>query len=477
MITPAHISAFLEAAASAGQDLDALLVHQDGRRVFEHYWWPHSRETLHSLHSATKSFTGIAVGFAVDAGALSLDDRVLDFFPDEAPASPSENLSLMTVRDLLTMRTGHRVTPSGAKWRLLTTSWTRAFLAEEVGRRPGEEFSYSSASSHMLSAIVSRVVGESIAEYLRPRLFEPLGIDHYVWESDPEGYSSGGNGLSLRADDFAKWGILHRDGGRWDGRQVVPQWWVEESTRPQVAPIARLVFDGVDYRPGTVSDDIRLGYGYQVWRGRQDSFYASGLFGQLCIVVPDRELVVVLNAATSGNLLQTAYEVLLAPEPVPRAAGDAFADIQARLRSTSAAPVLPSQSRPLTARRYACPPNDEGIDFVTVEQIGGDVVLTIEDQRGRHQVIAGLGSWRSGRSSMTTTLLHHSYQEESARVQAGARWMDPATLVIDVWFVETPFHDTVRLSFGDDDQTVTWRHTVNVNSGPTELAPVAAVAG
>jgi CubicO group peptidase (beta-lactamase class C family) len=469
---PDRIAAFLDAAEAAGVELHSFIVHQNGETTFESYWWPHTRQTLHATHSSTKSFTGVAVGLAIDDGKLGLDDRVLDFYPEFEPIGDSTNLELLTVRDLLTMRTGHEVTPSGAEWRLLTTSWVNAFLSAEVGRRPGEQFSYSSATAHMLSAIVQRVVGEPISEYLRPRFFEPLGIERSTWDSDPEGISSGGNGLSLTAPDFLKWGLVHLDGGRWQGKQVVPEWWVRESTRAQVEPITNPAFDGRVYRPGTETDPLRVAYGYQVWRGPQNSYYTLGLFGQICMVLPDRDLVLVFTAATaSTRLLPLIYEVLLAPSAgaVP---SPSFASLRERAHATEQEPLLTTSAQQLPATVYDADANAEGLSSIGVEGRDDAVHLTLADSRGEHRVTAGLGRWLSGRTGMTTTLLHHSYQDDAALIEAGARWIDERTLTVEIVFVETPFHETITLEF--DRDKLCWNHSVNVNSGPTELPEVTA---
>jgi len=201
-----RIRRFLNELERRSLTLHSLLLYRSGRVATEQYWWPYRADRPHMTHSATKSFTGTAVGFALAEGRLRLDEKVVSFFPDQVPATASRWLRAMTVGDLLTMRTGHPVGLSGKTWRLIDTSWVAEFLGAEVADPPGQRFTYSSATSHMLSAIVARATGESVAEYLRPRLFEPLGFQAHSWEADPEGNSSGGNGLSLRSVDLPQVG-------------------------------------------------------------------------------------------------------------------------------------------------------------------------------------------------------------------------------------------------------------------------------
>jgi CubicO group peptidase (beta-lactamase class C family) len=222
------------------------------------------------------------VGLAIGEGKLSLDDRVLSFFPDDAPAEPSENLRAMRVRDLLTMSTGHESEP------ILTAEkpWVRSFLAHPVPRPPGTHFVYNSTATYTLSAIVQKVTGQKLLEYLQPRLFEPLGIENAQWDDSPQGISVGGWGLRIRTEDIAKFGLLYAQRGRWNGRQLLPETWADQATAKQVA-------NGTD--PGK---DWTQGYGYQFWRCRHGAYRGDGAFGQFCVVMPEFDAVLAMTADT-----------------------------------------------------------------------------------------------------------------------------------------------------------------------------------
>jgi hypothetical protein len=322
----------------------------------------------------------------------------------------------------------------------------------------------------MLSAIVQRVVGEPVSEYLQPRLFQPLGITNYTWSRDPEGISSGGNGLSLTARDFLKWGQVYLQGGCWHGQQVVPRCWIQESSAAQVSPITNPSFDGKVYRPGTESDRFHTGYGYQVWRGPGSSYFAVGLFGQLCVVDPDRDLVVAINAASSEDgLIEDIFDVLL-DDSSTTDDQDGSAALDARTLTNTRPPALSSAEHKPVSASYVLDDNSEEITSISVDADDDQVTLIIEDRRGHHTVTGGLGAWRSGTTTMSTMLLHHSYQDEHPPVEVGARWETDQTLVLDVIFVETPFHDTFTLKFNGD--VVRMAHSVNVNSGATRLPEV-----
>lgn len=281
-VPSAAIRAFVEAADKRVGTMHSFMLVRHGHVIAEGWWKPQSPDTPHVLHSLSKSFTSTAVGLAIGEGRLSLDARVLSFFPEDAPAEPSENLRALRVRDLLTMSTGHESEPKfGAD-----SSWVRAFLAHPVPRPPGTHFLYNSPATYMASAIVQKVTGQTLVEYLRARLFEPLGIENPQWDSCPRGINVGGWGLHLRTEDIAKFGQLYAQHGRWNGRQLLPVTWVQQATAAQVA-------NGTD-----PTKDWTQGYGYQFWRCRHDCYRGDGAFGQFCVVLPEFGAVLAMTADT-----------------------------------------------------------------------------------------------------------------------------------------------------------------------------------
>ena len=188
-------------------------------------------EVRHSLYSLSKSFTSTAVGLAIAEGKLSVDDQVLKFFPEDAPAQPGNNLQSMRVSDLLRMSTGQQVEPG----RTTKEAWTKTFLAQPVQFKPGTHFLYNTSATYMQSAIVQKVTGQTVLDYLQLRLFEPLGIEEPTWEQSPQGISTGGYGLSIRTEDIAKFGQLYLQKGKWADKQLVPAAWVEAATARQTS--------------------------------------------------------------------------------------------------------------------------------------------------------------------------------------------------------------------------------------------------
>jgi CubicO group peptidase (beta-lactamase class C family) len=273
----------------AGDKIDTLhsfMLLRHGQVIAEGWWKPEAADKPHVLASLSKSFNATAVGLAISEGKLSLDDPVLKFFPADAPAEPSENLKAMTVRDLLTMTGGHDVEaksgPGGPS--------VKTFLAHPVPHKPGTHFQYNTLGSYTLSAIVTKVTGQTTLEYLKPRLFEPLGIESPEWGTSPEGNSLGGYGLKLRTEDVAKFGQLYLQKGKWNGKQLVPEKWVEQATSKQVPN------DGESH--SKIGIDWVQGYGFQFWRSTHNAFRGDGAGGQLCVVIPDKDAVIAITADT-----------------------------------------------------------------------------------------------------------------------------------------------------------------------------------
>ncbi len=477
----------LHRLADRDMRLHSLLVHHAGRKVLDLWQWPHDPELKHHTHSATKSFTGTAVGFAEAEGLLSLEDPVAGFFDGRLPGRPSENFHRMRVRDLLTMRTGHGRGLSGATTRLLPTGWVEEFLHEPVVEPPGHQFTYSSTTSHVLSAIVQRVAGEPVDTYLRPRLFEPLGITDYTWERDPEGVSSGGNGLSLRPRDLLAFGVLYLQDGVWEGRRVLPVGWPGKASALHVERAVGGEWNGREFLPPAPDAVADSGYGYQFWTTEDRVYSASGIFGQECMVFPGHDGVVVVTGAMGGNsyhdlpdMLRNAFRASFAgPGPDPAAEAEAADEVERLVLRARAPERTDATPRRVGFRAvYDVASGEQGLTSLAVEVRADSVLVVVEDERGRHPIEHGLGSWVLQRTGVSVWRLHHSYQDTAARVLASAEWADgdggaPDVLRLTWHFLETPFIDRVTLRFGADALTI--EHEVNVNSGPTVLPPVRAV--
>ena len=284
--------------------LHSIMILKHGEVVLEKWFNGESAEKPHVMHSVSKTFTAAAVGLAINEGKLSLSDPVVKFFPDKLPAQPSELLKAMTVRDLLTMTCGHDTEPARGD------DWERDFLAWPVVHKPGEYYLYNSLGTYMLAAIVQKVTGEKLIDYLDTRLFQPLHIDRPQWDESPQGINCGGWGLYLKTEDMAKMGQLFLQEGKWNGEQIVPAAWLKEMSSYQVpsAPSGTRFEDLEKAGLNKDNNEWVQGYGYQMWICRHNAFRADGFAGQYIMVFPDRDAVLVLT--TSSSLYQPYIDLI-----------------------------------------------------------------------------------------------------------------------------------------------------------------------
>ena len=264
-------------------DIHHVMVVRHGKVVAELHPTPFRAEDSHTLYSASKTFVSLAVGCAIDDNLLRLDDRVMTFFPDKRTNRVSDNMAAMTVRDLLMMASGMK-----PDWTMRnnSTEWVKDWLAKPVDDKPGTLFQYDSMCTFMLSAIVQRVTGHTVLEYLDLKLFGSMHITVADWETSPDGINTGGWGLRVQAETMAKLGQLLLNKGSWNGQQLVSADYVEQAC-------SRLIDGGA--KETVPATDGNQGYGYQVWQSKwPGSYRADGAMGQYTVVVPQEDLVVVI---------------------------------------------------------------------------------------------------------------------------------------------------------------------------------------
>lgn len=299
----------------------ALKVLCHGRTVFEKAWAPHDLDTPHVLNSATKTFVSMAAGLAISEGLLTLDSPICDYF--DLPQALCETYRGLRVRHLLNMTTGHDVDLSfrrfeggflRERWAAdeMGPDWVHRSLGIRPAAAPGERFAYANRGPCLLSCILTRLTGQSLVDYLTPRLFEPLHISKPAWEQAPAGCSRGASGLRLNAHELARFGQMLLDGGRFEDRQIIPEDWVREAARRQAGPE-----DAKGIPP-----DWAQGYGYGLWMCRHGAYRADGACGQYCVVMPGQDMVVVLlgGRGRSDDMQQTLdiiWQYLLTDEAEP----------------------------------------------------------------------------------------------------------------------------------------------------------------
>ena len=298
---------YLQEANKSGLEHHGFMFLRHGKVIAEGYWKPFERHQVHTLYSLSKSFTSTAVGLAVKEGLIKLSDKVISFFPELLPEVVSNNLAKMEIHHALSMATGHTSDTIPSMRAAQNVSWVKTFLARPVEKEPGTHFLYNTGSSYVLSAIVSKVSGQSVQEYLSSRLYKPLGITQADWEQSPEGYNVGGYGLRVTADDIARFGQLYLQKGSWNGNQILPSSYVEEATKSHI-----------NSNPG--DGDWSQGYGYQYWRCKPGFYRGDGAFGQFCIVMPQHDAVLaVLSESTDMQKQMTMMWNTILPGIKPQA--------------------------------------------------------------------------------------------------------------------------------------------------------------
>lgn len=299
--TPASIAAAMDSlladdAADESVKFESVIILKHGNVIYENWFGKAAADKPHAMHSVSKSFTATAVGMCVDAGLLKVTDKLVDFFPDQLPEEVSDNLKAVTVHDLLTMNCGHETEPKR------DGNWVESFLAHPVLREPGTWYCYNSLGTYMLSAIVQKLTGEKVVDYLTPRLFEPLGIDVPKWAESPQGINAGGWGLEIKTEDMAKFGQLFLQKGKWGDKQLVSEAWVAEASKYQVPSVpAGTRPDQVEERGLTQENcTFLLGYGYQMWMCPDNAYRADGARGQYIMIIPDSDAVIAVTADTDN---------------------------------------------------------------------------------------------------------------------------------------------------------------------------------
>jgi CubicO group peptidase (beta-lactamase class C family) len=450
---------FLDAVAKSKHEMHSIMILRHGKVIAEGWWSPYRPDLKHTLYSLSKSFTSTAVGFAVGEGKLRVSDKVISFFPDKLPEKVSDNLAQLTIKDLLSMSVGQAPDPTGPI--VISNDWIRSFFATPILKTPGSEFLYNSAATYMLSAIVQKVTGEKIVDYLKPRLFEPLGIYGMDWETDPAGINVGGWGFRVKTEDIARFAQLYLQRGKWNGKQVLPEAWVEEATTFKI-----------DNAPGMPqirkdSSDWRQGYCYQFWRSRYNSYRGDGAFGQYALVLPDQDAVIAITSET-GDMqgeLNLVWQYLL---PAMQINNKTFnkndAEALKKKLEMLKLPLPPKADTAfvepvLTAKKFKIEPNTKNIETIFFNEKNKVITLTINAKSETYSINFGDGKWMEG----TTTMLGPSLVEAAknhftglppSQIAGSYSWKDPKTLEMKLRYIDSPHSLQITISFNDNNVSV-----------------------
>ncbi|MEK4295113.1 serine hydrolase [Paenibacillus odorifer] len=454
-ISSAAISSFIDAVETQSLGLHSFMLLRHGYVVSEGWWSPYKSDLPHMLFSLSKSFTSTAIGIAVTEKLITLDNSVISFFPEEAPATITDNLSNMTIRHLLIMGTGHVVDTMDTLHKSADGNWVKAFFSVPVEKQPGTHFLYNTGASYMLSAILQRVTGQTLLEYLEPRLFAPLGIHGATWQSCPRGINTGGFGLSITTEDIAKFGQLYLQKGIWNNQRILPEQWINEATSKHISN-------------GEGDHDWALGYGYQFWRCQHGAYRADGAFGQLCVVLPDQDAVIAITAASNSiqGILNAVWEHLLPNmKDVPLLEEQALAaKLADQLKNLSIDPPQLQRSsfqeNQLNGITYTLDDNQFSLATISISFNNDEAEVTLITKLGEKNVIRlGRGQWLESFALILEPFMN--------RIMSSFTWTAEDQLKLSLLFVEMPFLITLDINILEN--MLILKQRINVNMGPLEF--------
>jgi len=456
---------FLDAIPNTNNEFHSFMILRHGKVVAEGWWKPYSANLKHTMYSVSKSFTATAVGFAVAEKRISVDDKVISFFPEDLPDSVSPYLSELRIKDLLSMSVGQAPDPTG-EVSANNDNWVKGFFKIPILYQPGSKFLYNSAATFMLSAIVQKVTGQRTLDYLQTRLFNPLGISGIDWEINPQKINVGGWGLRLKTEDMAKFGQLFLQKGKWNGKQVIPASWVEDASTKKIDQ------DPTASQARKDSSDWLQGYCYQMWRSRNNSYRGDGAFGQFIIVLPEKDAVIVITSETPN--MQSEFNLVwkyLLPAfhdgKLP-ADEDAVKILKKKINNLAL---------PLTVSvPAAIEKNISGKTFnvndgrrnatVNFEFKNGVCYVEVKNDSAAYKIGFGSGKWVMGETKKSGPYLvararANRSEISSYKIAGSYSWKTENVLELVLRYIESPHTETIRCSFDGNNLKMEFENSFN----------------
>ena len=447
-VSSAGIIDFLNAVDTGSIELHSFMFIRHGKVIAEGWWAPYGSDYRHLLYSASKTFTATAIGLAVSENRLKITDKVISFFPYSLPDSVSKTMRKMTVRNMLMMSTGQDQEPRRGG----NDDWIKSFIADVPDKEPGTVFKYNNTATFMLSAIVQQVTGQTVFDYLMPRIFQPLAIRGIDWDLNPQGINLGMIGLRLRTEDMAKFGQLLMQNGVWNGKQLIPKEWIKEATSFQIESN-----DPVNKRPKDLNDWAQ-GYCYQMWRGRNNSVRLDGMAGQYVMLFSDKDAIVVLtaNARNTQNELDLVHNYLFtaikSDKALPVNPG-LNSELQKRqasliLKPVTAAGLSKSELElKISGKEFDLGDNSNNIESVYFAFNGDECSFAIKRDGNISIIKTGKEKWEVS-NTLTSSLLgtpriasksvdaNYKIIQPIIKVAASYSWTDMNTLELTARFIE-----------------------------------------
>jgi CubicO group peptidase (beta-lactamase class C family) len=455
-VDPAGILTFLETLESAPDiEMHSLMIIRHGQVIAEGWWAPYAPDQVHLLYSLSKSFTSTAAAFAIAEGLLDLDTTVLSYFPELDSEITDPHSRSILVRHVAAMASGHLEETIEKSLAIDPIEPVRGFLLIPPDREPGTVFAYNQPCTYCLAAIIQRLTGQTLTAYLRPRLFDPLGIGQVGWQQDPDGRDIGYTGLHATTDAIARFGLLYLQRGVWNGQRLISEEWVAEATRMQIES------------PNEPNPDWRQGYGYQFWMARH-GYRGDGAYGQFCVVLPEQDAVIATTGGTENmqgildavwtHLLPAMADGPLAPSPVAkqlsaRLDGLELAAFQANPAPTASATAWDDASFLPTGGECEAQPS---LTCVRLRRDGEHWQLTFIEPDGAFSALVGTGGWRAN--------LAADHGRSSVPVAVSGGWTAEDTFRAEMIFLETPHRLDLSCSLDAGTFQASWR-TVPLRPG------------
>ena len=448
-VDPAGILTLLDALESAPDiEMHSLMIIRHGQVISEGWWAPYAPDQVHLLYSLSKSFTSTAAAFAVAEGLLDLDATVLSYFPELDSEITDPRSRSILVRHVAAMASGHLEETIERSLAIDRIEPLRGFLLIPPDREPGTVFAYNQPCTYCLAAIVQRLTGQTLTAYLRPRLFDPLGIGQAGWQQHPDGRDIGYSGLHATTDAIARLGLLYQQGGVWNGQRLLSEEWVAEATRLQIES------------PNEPNPDWRQGYGYQFWMARH-GYRGDGAYGQFCVVLPDQDAVIATTGGTENmqavldavwtHLLPAMTATALEPSPVAeqlsvRLGGLELAAFQANPAPTASAVWDDASFLPAGGECKAQP----SLFCIQLRRDREDWQLTFLERDRAFSALVGTRGWR-------TNLGDTDHKTTGVPVAVSGGWTEQDIFRAEIIFLQTPHRLDLSCSLDTGTFQASWR--------------------
>ncbi|MCL6258107.1 beta-lactamase family protein [Aquiflexum sp. TKW24L] len=447
---------FIHEVEASKHEVHSMMVLRHGKVIAEGWWDPYKPELKHTMYSVSKTFTATAIGFAVAEKKLKVTDKVISFFPESLPDHISQNLANLEIKDLLSMSVGHD--KSFNQEVFTTENWVAAFLNMPIANEPGTKFLYNTSASFMLSSIIQKVTGQTLLDFLEPRLLKPLGITGLDWETDLQGTQTGGWGIRVKTEDMAKLGQLFLQKGKWNGKQILAESWIEEASTLKIMQEPNASAEKM------ASNDWIQGYAYQMWRSRHNSYRADGAFGQYILILPEKDAVIILTSETTDmqGLLDLVWSNLL---PAFGTISDQDTKLKERLNMLSFAPMESAENpileKTVSGKNYSITSKVENVNGFSFGFQDEVCVLNLVQGAYTFKLIFGSGKWIKDETdrigpNLFTFAMNQQVGLAPFKIAGSYAWLDLNTVELHLRYIESPHSEIIRVKFEGEKAIITF---------------------